>query len=594
VSELPELAGPTTAIGSCLLDAQGRVCSIDAAFARWFDPPPRVGQRLELAGLALDGRSEVARIVRRATTLELRCTPLDAAAAPLALQVVLVPLHEHQHELELALALARETLRSLVDASPITIVTTHLDMTVSMWNRAGEQMFGWREDEVVGRPYPLVPPLEQPEFGKLVAKVHGGQGFTGVEAERRRKDGTLIPVRMHTAPLRDVEGKVVGGLALLEDLSHTRELERQKMEAIGRLAGGVAHDFNNLLAIILGMTELLGAEPSLGPRAREHVAEIRRTSEAAKRITSQLLAVGRRNAALPARTLDVHASVRSSAPLLSRLIGDAIKLELALAEGSANVAIDGAQLEQVLLNLAVNARDAMPEGGVLTIRSRRQPSGDALELELRDTGTGIPPDVLPRLFEPFFTTKGEGRGTGLGLATVFGIVRASGGSIRVDSQLGRGTAFVITLPLRAATPASVATPSRPTLPRGSERLLVVDDEPSVRRSMARLLASLGYAVDTAADGSEALAALQAGARDLVLTDLSMPRMTGEELAHTIHEIAPHLPIVFMSGNLDSEPLRAKIVAGELEFLQKPVALAELAACIRRVLDRSPAQPSARH
>jgi signal transduction histidine kinase/ActR/RegA family two-component response regulator len=439
-----------------------------------------------------------------------------------------------------------------------------------------------------------VPPLEQPEFGKLVAKVHGGQGFTGVEAERRRKDGTLIPVRMHTAPLRDVEGKVVGGLALLEDLSHTRELERQKMEAIGRLAGGVAHDFNNLLAIILGMTELLGAEPSLGPRAREHVAEIRRTSEAAKRITSQLLAVGRRNAALPARTLDVHASVRSSAPLLSRLIGDAIKLELALAEGSANVAIDGAQLEQVLLNLAVNARDAMPEGGVLTIRSRRQPSGDALELELRDTGTGIPPDVLPRLFEPFFTTKGEGRGTGLGLATVFGIVRASGGSIRVDSQLGRGTAFVITLPLRAATPASVATPSRPTLPRGSERLLVVDDEPSVRRSMARLLASLGYAVDTAADGSEALAALQAGARDLVLTDLSMPRMTGEELAHTIHEIAPHLPIVFMSGNLDSEPLRAKIVAGELEFLQKPVALAELAACIRRVLDRSPAQPSARH
>jgi two-component system cell cycle sensor histidine kinase/response regulator CckA len=257
------------------------------------------------------------------------------------------------------------------------------------------------------------------------------------------------------------------------------------------------------------------------------------------------------------------------------------------------VAIEAAQLEQVLINLAVNARDAMPEGGTLTIRSRRLPSEDALALELRDTGTGIPPELLPRLFEPFFTTKGEGRGTGLGLATVFGIVQASGGHIRVDSQLGHGTAFVITLPLRAApAPAPVSAPQRPALPRGRERLLIVDDEPSVRRSMARLLASLGYAVETAADGSEALAALHASARDLVLTDLSMPRMTGEELAHAIHEFAPQLPIVFMSGNLDSVPLRAKIVAGELEFLQKPVALAELAACIRRVLDRSPAPPGA--
>jgi PAS domain S-box-containing protein len=580
-----ELAGGPAAIGICLLDAQGRVRSVDAGFARWFDPPPRLGQRLVLPELALDGRSEVARLVRRETTLELSCTPLDPAASPLALQVVLVPLHEHQHELELALALARETLRSLVDACPITIVTTNLDMTVTMWNRAAEQMFGWREDELLGRPYPLVPPPEQAEFAKLLAKVHGGEGFTGVEAERRRKDGATIPVRMHTAPLRDLDGKVVGGLALLEDLSHTRELERQKMEAIGRLAGGVAHDFNNLLAVILGMTELLAAEPSLGPSARNHVAEIRRTSEAAKRITSQLLAVGRSNTPRSTRALDVHASVRSSAPLLRRLVGERVELELALAEGSANVGIDPAQLEQVLINLAVNARDAMPEGGSLSIRSRRIAAEDTLELELRDTGTGIPPEVLPHLFEPFFTTKGEGRGTGLGLATVFGIVRGSGGNIRVDSQLGRGTAFVITLPLRPPLLVTAQAQQRTTLARGSERLLIVDDEPSVRRSMARLLASLGYAVETAADGSEALALLHADARDLVLTDLSMPRMTGEQLADAIHEFAPRLPIVFMSGNLDSEPLRAKIVAGELEFLQKPVALAELAACIRRVLDR---------
>ncbi|MFV8753440.1 ATP-binding protein [Nannocystaceae bacterium ST9] len=525
-------------------------------------------------------------IERDATRLELRIDAVDPAARPVARQVVLVAIASRVDELVRELGVARQTLRSLVDAAPVTIVTTDLHAIVTMWNRAGEQMFGWSEAEVVGQPYPLVPEASKPDFARLLAKVYGGEGFAGIESERQRRDGSLIPVRMHTSPLRDGEGKVVGGLAMLEDLSHTRDLERQKMEAIGRLAGGVAHDFNNLLAVILGMTELLSNDARLDASAREQVDEIRRAGESARRITAQLLTFGRREI-VQSRVVDVHDTIRSSEPLLRRLVGEAVRIELELGAGSARVRIDAAQLEQILLNLAVNARDAMPDGGVLRISTHQRTSEapTRLELVIADSGTGIPPEVLPHVFEPFYTTKPTGQGTGLGLATVFGIVRASAGTISVESELGQGARFRILLPL-IGEPAS-ATKSgaaRASLPRGSERLLVVDDDSSVRRSTARLLASLGYVLATAAGGEEALAQFQPRSFDLLLTDLSMPQMTGTELAERIRELDPELPIVFMSGNLESDPLRVEIAAGQAVFLQKPITLSLLANCIRHVLD----------
>ncbi len=228
------------------------------------------------------------------------------------------------------------------------------------------------------------------------------------------------------------------------------------------------------------------------------------------------------------------------------------------------------------------------------IRSRHHAGADGpgVELEITDSGTGIPTEVLPYVFEPFYTTKPSGQGTGLGLATVFGIVRASGGSIHVESELGRGATFRIHLPLvpsQAAAPVVPPSLPRPSLPRGNERVLVVDDESSVRRSTARLLTSLGYALSTAASGNEALAQVEDQSFDLLLTDLSMPGMTGTELAAQIRERVPSLPIVFMSGNVGSDPLREQIAAGRAVFLQKPITLLVLATCIRQVLDGTASQ-----
>ncbi len=587
-------------VGSGLLDEQGRILDCDAAFASCFEPRPCRGEPLRrwVADLPESIVGElVVRHPSRATIVELRFVPVDPALRPLAHQVVAIPICADNEALRRELSVAHQTLRSLVDAAPITIVTTDLAMNVSMWNQAGERMFGWSEAELLGKPYPLVPERDQVTFDRLLAQVHGGEGFTGVEAERLRKDGSMIPVRMHTAPRRDAEGVVIGGLAILEDLSHTRALERQKMEAIGRLAGGVAHDFNNLLAVILGMTELLGDDPELHAGAREQIEEIRRASESARRITAQLLTFGRREVVMP-RVVEVHEAIRSTTPLLRRLVGETITLEIELDAAPAEVRIDTAQLEQILLNLAINARDAMPSGGALRITSRRTSSGDRVELEIADSGTGIPPEVLPHVFEPFYTTKPFGQGTGLGLATVFGIVRASGGTIEIETALGQGTRFRVSLPLTlpsppALDPSASVRASSASLARGDERLLVVDDDPGVRRSISKLLASLGYSIASAADGADALAqveALDPSAFDLVLTDLDMPNMTGTELAAQLREGAPTLPIIFMSGNLGSAALRAEIAAGQATFLQKPITLAVLAKCIRQALDSAARSP----
>jgi PAS domain S-box-containing protein len=589
------------ALGTCLLDQHGRVLDCDAEFRRLLGCEPLPDSPLRDWVPELPARLDRELVLRRfeaASMLELRCVPASARARPVAHVVSLRSLDSidlRATSLQRELRVARHTLQSLLDSCPVTILIVDPDKRMTTWNRAGEQMFGWTASELIGRRYPLVSNADFPAFEKLFNRVMSGEGFTGVEATRLHKDGSTIPVRMHTAPMRDPDGRVTGAMALLEDLRETRKLEEQvrhsqKMEAIGRLAGGVAHDFNNLLAVMLGMTELLGMDRELGSESREHVAEIRSCAESGRQITAQLLAFGRREVVQP-RLEDLHLTLRSDLQLLRRLIGDAVEIDIDLAPGPAWVRIDPAQFDQILLNLAVNARDAMPEGGRLRVTTRRlrEPDEldepDLLELEIADSGTGIAPEVLPHVFEPFYTTKPQGQGTGLGLATVYGIVRAAGGSIEVESEPGHGARFRISFPLvDQDVPEPTLQRSRSSIPRGHERLLLVDDEPSVRRSTGKLLASLGYAVETAGGGEEALALLGRTRVDLVLSDLAMPQMSGTELAARIRERHPELPIVFMSGNLDSEQLRSEISEGHAVFLQKPVTLAALASCVRQVLD----------
>jgi two-component system cell cycle sensor histidine kinase/response regulator CckA len=594
------------AVGTCLLDQQGRVLDCDDVFRRLLGNDPPLDSPLREWVPELPTHLDRAVVLRRSeadSILELRCAPASARARPVAHVVTLRSLGVgdlRSATLQRELKVARHTLQSLLDACPVAILIVDPDKCVTMWNHAGELMFGWSEGELLGQRYPLVSNADFPAFERLFNRVMSGEGFTGVEATRLHKDGSTIAVRMHTAPMRDPDGRVTGAMALLEDLRETRKLEEQvrhsqKMEAIGRLAGGVAHDFNNLLSVMLGMTELLGMDRELSDESREYVEEIRRCADSARQITAQLLAFGRREVVQP-KVEDLHAILRSDLQLLRRLIGDAIEIEIDLAPGPAWVRIDLAQFDQILLNLAVNARDAMPEGGRIRVITRRfsepeEPDEpDLLEVEIADTGTGIAPEVLPHVFEPFYTTKPLGQGTGLGLATVYGIVRAAGGSIEVHSELGHGARFRINFPLvDQDIPQPTPQRSRSSIPRGHERLLLVDDEPSVRRSTSKLLASLGYAVETAGGGEEALELLAHARFDLLLTDLAMPMMSGTDLAARIRQRLPELPIVFMSGNLDCEQLRSEISEGQAVFMQKPVTLAALASCVRQVLDEAAAR-----
>jgi two-component system cell cycle sensor histidine kinase/response regulator CckA len=601
--------GPRHEVGVCLLDATGIVLELDADFARLTELSDTPVGGMQLSELLpwtppLSEREPTLRCERRGEELvELICRRVSCG--PVA-YVVTAQRIASESSLAQQLRVARQTLDLVIEASPLAINTLDRNKRVVMWNRAAERMFGWTRDEVLGQPYPLVPEGKRESFEQLFEQVVlQGVDYTGVDSVRKRKDGTDIEVRMHAAALRDAHGHAVGGMALLEDRSETHGLEQrvrqsQKLEAVGRLAGGIAHDFNNLLAVILGTTDLLSLEAGLSPNALEYIAEIQQVSSSARELVAQLMTFSRRSVVRP-EVFDVNEQLRGSIKLLSRLINERVELELEFADRPAWVRIDPTQFEQVLINLAVNASDAMPSGGrlsyataVVELRAHRSKPFEPVEptyhvcIEVHDTGTGIAPEVLPQVFEPFFTTKPAGKGTGLGLANVYGIVRQAGGDIEVESSLGRGTSFCIYLPL-APAPAPRESASSPIvgLSRGSEHVLLVEDNDAVRVSTGKLLTALGYQVTTAVDGIDALERIAEGRKiDLVLTDLMMPRLGGAKLAAQLGERLPDLPVIFMSGNLDVDELRVQIEQGQVRFLQKPVALRELALAARAALERT--------
>jgi PAS domain S-box-containing protein len=433
--------------------------------------------------------------------------------------------------------------------------------------------------------------------------VADGQPYD-IEHRVIRPDSSVRWVHEKAAIVRDPQGRPLRMVGTVQDITERRQLEEQlrqsqKMEAIGRLAGGIAHDLNNALTAIAGYAELALGEVASDHPARADVEEIRRAAERAGSVTRQLLAFSRKQLLEP-RVFDLNETIAGIGRLLSRLLGTDIEVKAELALGPLHVLGDPGQVEQAVLNLAVNARDAMPSGGRLILATTREtideafarshppmPSGQYIVLRVSDSGHGMARETMARIFEPFFTTKDVGKGTGLGLSMVYGTIKQIGGFIFVDSEPNHGTTFRLYFPA-AAAPArdGAATSARRSERHGHETLLIAEDEPSVRSLVASSLRRDGYRLLIAASAEEALATAQAhdGPIDLLLTDAMMPGKSGVELAGLMRTQRPGIPVILMSGYTE-ETLNVPSPKEPIELLQKPFSPRELRRRIREVLDR---------
>jgi len=514
---------------------------------------------------------------------------------------------EEHRETEVALRESEERFRLAFMTSPDAVNVTRLaDGVYVAVNDGFTRLTGWTEDDVVGRSaLDLGIWADAADREKLVHGLRANGRVENLEATFRWKDGSLHPCLMSAATIQLAGEACV--LSISRDITAFKQAQNerdrlaeqlrqaQKMEAIGRLAGGVAHDFNNLLTVILSCaSELRSAAADGLPPNPEDVDAIQAAGERARDLTRQLLAFARKQVIAPV-ALDLGEVVKRAEKLLRRLLGEDVELEVSTAPALWPVHCDPGQLEQVLMNLAVNARDAMPGGGRLSIAVRnvdpreieaRGRSGDWVCLAVRDNGTGMAPEVKQHLFEPFFTTKAPGAGTGLGLATVYGIVDQSGGHIAVDSAPGKGTTFEIWLPRTGQDAAADAPPDVQVNPRrGSETVLVVEDDALVRNLTVRVLRGAGYHVLVASRGSEALELAQDGqALDLVITDVVLPGQGGRDLAQVLRQARPGLPVLYVSGYTADAIAHRGVLAPGVEFLAKPFTSRALLERARAILD----------
>ncbi|MFL6299528.1 MAG: ATP-binding protein, partial [Terriglobales bacterium] len=428
------------------------------------------------------------------------------------------------------------------------------------------------------------------------------RSFEGLEFEWKRRDGSSIVVRLSGRPVVNREGSVVSFEVMAENVTERRALEEQlrhaqKMEAIGRLAGGVAHDFNNLLMVIIGYTELLRENLPKDGDQRGYADAVWNAGKKATLLTSQLLAFSRKQVISP-RMLDLNAVLQEVDRMLPRLIGEDVQLSILQGAKLANVKADPGQMEQVIMNLCVNARDAMPRGGRLTIETANvkidsdgarkigaSSAGDFVVLSVTDSGTGMDAQTQSRIFEPFFTTKEKGKGTGLGLATVYGIVKQSGGHITVESEPGKGARFDVYFPATARSADSKTTVSAAELPaRGNETVLLVEDEDAVRSLVREVLRGRGYQVLEAQKSGQALeiCKMHAGPIDLLVTDVVLPQISGRALAQQLSSARPEMKVLYISGYTDDKMLPHGIPG--TAFLQKPFSSDVLARTVRDMLD----------
>jgi PAS domain S-box-containing protein len=546
-----------------------------------------------------------ARLARRGQLLahvagELAERRVRSLQAPAALRDPLSMLAEGFND---ALAQVEDRLLgNAVQSSGEMIAITDVDGRFSFVNRAFLQAYGYTEEEVLGQPADLVGSPVNP-IGlreKVRAETQRG-GWVG-ELMTRRKDGTELPVSLRTSPIRDEAGGHLGLVAIAHDITERRTLEvrlhqAEKMEAVGRLAGGVAHDFNNLLGVIQGYGELLKRHVGARDPGREKLDQMMKASQRAAALTRQLLAFGRRQMMEP-RVLRLDSLLADSEPLLRRLAGEDLDIELRKSPGLACVRADAGQIDQVLMNLVANARDSMPHGGRVVIETANveweeggcpgpfpAPAGRYVRLSVRDTGTGIDQKTLAHIFEPFFTTKETGRGTGLGLATVYGIVKQSGGYIDVKSEPGKGSTFDVYLPAVEAEPEPVKPAAPAASASGGQTILVVEDEDSLREVAREVLEQNGYRVLTASCGNEALSVSAAHPEPvrLLLADVVMPGMSGPELAARLQPQRPEMSVLFMSGYAEEVVAQHGTIRGT-RLLTKPFSVAALAESVHEVLE----------
>jgi PAS domain S-box-containing protein len=460
----------------------------------------------------------------------------------------------------------------------------------------------------------VVHPEDQARILRIWQRAIGKAAVARQEFRIRRvSDGTTRYVLTTGEPTLNAEGDVDGYLGTTLDVTERRELEAdlaqsRKLEAVGRLAGGIAHDFNNVLTAILGNAELAAHTVPLDSPAGESLDIIRQAGERASNLTRQLLAFARRQIVAP-RVHAPNVLIESVAALFRPLLGDAIQLELVLPTGIGRIRVDVGQFEQLVMNLAVNARDAMPNGGTLRVETQNvtvregvfpHPEvtpGDYVALIVSDTGVGIPPEVQPHVFEPFFSTKSSGRGTGLGLATCHGIVKQSGGHIWLESSPGAGTRAYAYLPRAASGDVAIDSESAPpVLKPGRETILVVEDEPLVRGLVVRSLRALGYEVLEAATGAAAIAiAGKHTARvDLLFADVMLPDRRGPEVAAAIADAHPETKVLYTSGFTDDSAVTSGVVSASVRLLHKPYTMAALAAAVRAALDEPMGTARLRH
>ena len=563
----------------------------------------------------------LARIARGERVAHVETTRIRKDGTPVTIDLSVSPVRDEQGAIVAVSSFKRDVtqrkraeaemarLAAIVESSGDAILSKELDGTVTSWNAAAERMYGYSASEMIGRSiFTVVPPDLEHEEREILSRVAGGGKVAHYETVRTRRDGTPIEVSLTISPIRSPAGVIIGSSAIQRDISEQKRVEaslRQasKMEAIGALAGGLAHDFNNQLHALSGFAHFVARDPALAPGSRQDLIEIQKTIERMASLTRQLLAFARQQVLSP-ETLDLNSAVDDTRPMLQRLIGSNMEIQLELAQGPKWVNVDRTQLVQILLNLVINARDAMPSGGRLVLRTETlevaphdvfnrvgtpvEPGAFA-ELTVIDSGAGIAPEHLPHIFEPFYTTKAVGQGTGLGLATVEGIVSQSGGHIQVESRIGEGTTIRILLPLTAEPEPRPLEGSPDAVPaRRRARILVVDDEDAVRLVVSRTLQAEGYDLLGARHGKEALYYIEqvGGSIDLVLTDLVTPVMGGHQLTEELARRYSKIPVVWMSGHpreietSDSRPDRANV------FLQKPVPPQVLLETVAQVLHRT--------
>jgi len=501
----------------------------------------------------------------------------------------------------------RDFADTLVEIAQAIVLVLDTEGKVLRMNRFGRELTGYSAEELAGKDWieTMVPETERPAVRGLLEKALNVEPTWGSENVIHAKDGREILTRWFDSPVQDGQGNTIALLSVGHDITEIRRKEVQlrhaaKMEGIGRLAGGIAHDFNNMLAIIQGYAELLGRSLTDG-EAREDVERILAAARRAASLTRQLLALGKRQVIQPEVFL-LNDAFAEMAPMLRRTMGEDVELTAELADDLRCVKADPTQLEEVILNMALNAREAMPFGGRLTVRTRNRvlgpdyvrthpgvAPGPYVMLAVSDTGTGIDPDDRGQIFEPFFTTKQVTGGTGLGLSVCYGIVTQNGGHIEVDSAIGKGTTFRIYLPASDEPPVRRPAPGEaladPGMLRGTETLLIAEDEQDVRGLMVRVLRACGYTVLEAGNAREALPLGEhyEGGIDLLVTDVIMPGMSGRDLAQRLVAARPRLKVLYVSGYADSAVVRRDVLQAGLTFLAKPFSPHRLAKMVREAL-----------